>query len=125
MSALVVAGSRGGGEIKLARIRTGNTTAGRPGFKTKGATRSQVGGGQVPKDKVKVKGVRRLFARDPAKRTALIGTSKDVIFSNKNINTVAKQSPEIKRGSEVARKTTPQRKLVVNKTANRSVKKLK
>lgn len=112
----------------MAKIRTSNVTSGRPGFKTKGATRSVFTGKRLSKNRVSVRGVTRLFARDPSKRTANIGTSKDVNpINNTNVNTVATPRPTIVRGGAgAARRSTPAgQQHVVSRTVNRAIRRLR
>jgi hypothetical protein len=62
----------------MPKIKTGNITKGRPGFKTKGATITQFTGKRVNQNRTGASGVRRLFAQNPADgKTANIGTRKD------------------------------------------------
>lgn len=42
---------------------------------------------RVGKDSVSRRGVKRMFARDPSKANALIGTAKDLRFDQQNVNT--------------------------------------
>lgn len=105
----------------MPRILTGNTTKGRPGgfgrtFKGKFA-----GGRLIQVNKVSASGVRRLFARDPSKRTALIGTSKDV-NPNVKLNTVAQQRPRVLSDSSLRASSPPGQARVVNRSKNRNVR---
>ena len=115
---------------KRVRIKTGNTTVGRPGFKTKGADISQVGGGRVSKTKASKRGVRRLIAKNPANgRSANIGTERDLgRFTNSPVvpNTTATPSPRILRAPVVGKNAVAKGvKRVVNRSTNRRVRKLK
>lgn len=108
----------------MTKIKTSNTTKGRPGFKTRGAAVGQSGGGLIAKSVVGVRSVKRLFARDPSKGNALIGSSKDVNYMNENINTVGAQNPRILRQPRAGTVQSGTEK-VVDRSANRSVRKLK
>lgn len=108
----------------MAKIKTGNTTKGRPGFKIKGTSSAPLTGRKMVKvTKVVADGVKRKFARNPAAANSLIGTAKDV-NPDSQFNTVAQQHPTILRGPKHGAPQTGQEK-VVDRSTNRKVRKLK
>lgn len=110
----------------MARIRTSNTTTGRPGF-SRGALRARFTGKRVSKGVSAKSGVRRLIARDPAKgRSGLIGTKQDIQgFSNVLPNTTAAPRPRIIKAPNFKKgnATMSGVKKVFNRSANRSITK--
>lgn len=105
----------------MPRIRTSNATKGRPGFKR--VTFSGFTGRRVSKDTSGTQGVRRFFARDPAKKNSLIGTSKDV-NPNAMVNTVGQQNPTIIKAPHDQKKRLGAGAIkVAARNVNRSVKK--
>lgn len=105
----------------MPRIRTSNTTKGRPPFKR--VTFSGFTGRRVSQNTSGTQGVRRLFARDPSKRNSLIGTSKDV-NPNATVNTVGTQNPTIHRAPHDQKKRLGTGSIkVVARNVNRSLKK--
>jgi hypothetical protein len=106
----------------MTKIRTSNQTVGRKGGW--GKTINRFTGNRVSRSKgTRVQGVRRLFARNPATRTANIGTARDVNPTTA-VNMQSQPSPTIRKAPNYARNATQSGvKSVSNKNAtNRSVK---
>lgn len=102
----------------MTKIKTSNITKGRPGFITR-ATSARFTGRRVSKNGVGVRGVRRLFAQNPADgKTANIGTSKDASFIQPNVNVNGHPNPRVVKAPKNV--TASGIKKVVNRSTNRS-----
>ena len=111
----------------VARKLTGNTTAGRPGYK-RGGSMQRFTGKFVSKSKAAKGTVRRLIVHNPAKGTsANLGTKNDIgRFSNnpKIPNLTAAPSPRIvKATNQIKGNATPKGQKHIVKKINRSLKK--
>jgi hypothetical protein len=105
----------------MTKIRTGNTTSGRPGGWGRG-TSGRMTGGLVNKTKASAAGVRRLFARDPSNGlVANIGTKRDVNPST-GVNMTAAPNPRVVKAPQVGKNATDTHKNVVNRGSNRRVR---
>jgi putative NADH-flavin reductase len=110
-------------------IKTSNATTGRPGFSVR-PMKGAFTGRKVGKGVVKNSGVTRMFARDPSKRNATIGTAADINPNTKNAQ-VRVPSPRIIKARHVtvrgattaaASATSNSLKKVVNRSTNRRVR---
>lgn len=106
---------------KRVKIKTTNTTVGRPGGWGKGINRFT--GRFVGKDRVAKGSVKRLFARNPADgKLANIGTKRDV-NPNVAVNQQAVPSPRIVKASNDARNATATHRSFGTKgSSNRSIR---
>jgi hypothetical protein len=108
----------------MTKIRTGNTTSGRPGGWGR-AQKGQSGGGLVNKTRAGVRSVTRLFAANPADgKLANIGTKRDVNPSTA-VNVVAAPTPNVIKAQQPGRSVTETHKNVVSRSKNRSIRKLR
>lgn len=112
----------------MTKIKTSNTTVGRPGFKVTSA--SGFTGSLVNRTKASKAGVRRMIARDPASGfSALLGTAKDILGFTDNPdvpNVTSKPSPRVLTDARANRAATAKgTERVVKRNVNRAIKRLK
>lgn len=108
----------------MTKIRTGNTTKGRPGGWGR-SQKGQNGGGLVNKTRASVRSVTRLFAANPADgKLANIGTKRDVNPSTA-VNVVAAPNPGVIKAGTPGRTVTETHKNVVSRKTNRSIRRLR